>query len=204
MAERRGTGLSFGQLVTLTFGFLLASVVIFVFGLWVGRDVAQQQALHQREPARMPLAAGPTPPAIGDGLAAAPAPTFPAVRPPVPTAVPVAPTGTAIRRLPTATPIALVRATATRAPVAAASPTPRGAGNWTVQAYATNDTVRAVMVARTLRSKGYEASTATKQIGGVTWYTVRVGRFRDRVTAKAMETKLREEEGLEAATAVVQ
>lgn len=203
MAERRGTGLSFGQLITLTFGFLLASVVIFVFGLWVGRDLAEQQALHQREPVKMPLAAPPTAVPVAAGLAAAPAPTFPPVRAAVPTAAVVPPSAT-IRVPPTATWTPLRRATATRTrAVAAASPTP-GTGSWTVQAYATNDTVRAVMVARTLRAKGYDASTATKQIGGVTWYTVRVGRFRDRVTAKAMETKLREEEGLEAASAVTQ
>ena len=29
MAERRGAGLTFGQLITLTFGFLLASLFIF-------------------------------------------------------------------------------------------------------------------------------------------------------------------------------
>jgi len=202
MAARRGTGLTFGQLITLTFGFLLASVVIFVFGLWVGRDLAEQQALHQREPARMPLAVAPTA-VVAAAPAAALAPPFPPVRVAVPTAAPILPTATAIRLAPTATPIAVVRVTATRAAVAAASPT-LGGGSWTVQAYATNDTVRAVMVARTLRAKGYDASTATKEIGSVTWYTVRVGRFRDRVTAKAMETKLREEEGLEAATAVSQ
>ncbi|MDX2168716.1 MAG: SPOR domain-containing protein [Deltaproteobacteria bacterium] len=204
MAERRGTGLSFGQLITLTFGFLLASVVIFVFGLWVGRDLAEQQALRQRDPAKIPLSAPPpTAVPVAAGLAAAPAPTFPMVRPAVPTAVPIPATATA-RSLPSATWTAIPRATATRTKaVAAASPT-AGSGSWTVQAYATNDTVRAVMVARTLRAKGYDASTATKQIGGVTWYTVRVGRFRDRATAKAMETKLREEEGLEAASAVSQ
>ncbi|MEO8601626.1 MAG: SPOR domain-containing protein [bacterium] len=203
MAERRGTGLTFGQLITLTFGFLLASVVIFVFGLWVGRDLAEQKALHQREPAHVPLAAAPT--AV---VAAAPAeppaapPTYPPMRPAPPTAVSIAPTATAIRLAPTAT-IVVARATATSVRVAATSPTP-AAGTWTVQAYATNDTVRAVMLARTLRAKGFEASTATRQIGGATWYTVRVGRFRDRVTAKAMETKLREEEGLEAASVVAQ
>jgi cell division septation protein DedD len=84
-------------------------------------------------------------------------------------------------------------------------PTPTVAGgSWTVQAYATNDTVRAVMLARTLRAKGYDASTGTKQVGNVTWYTVKVGRFRDRAAAKAMESKLRDAEGLEAASVVSQ
>jgi len=55
-----------------------------------------------------------------------------------------------------------------------------------------------------LSAKGYDASTATKQVSGATWYVVRVGRFRDRTAAKALETKLRSEEGLEAASVIVQ
>jgi cell division protein FtsN len=73
-----------------------------------------------------------------------------------------------------------------------------------VQAYATNDMMRAVMLSKTLQNKGYAASTATKQVGGATWYLVRVGRYRDRAAAKAVETKLRSEEGLEAASVTTQ
>jgi cell division septation protein DedD len=64
--------------------------------------------------------------------------------------------------------------------------------------------MKAVMLSRQLRSKGYEAFTVTEQIRGVTWYLVRVGRFRDRAAAKALEEKLRSEEGLEAAYATQQ
>ena len=196
MAERRGAGLSFGQLITLTFGFLLASVVIFVFGIWVGRDLAEQRAARDRDVARVPLAP-PEPAAPTVVRAVAPGPATLAAFPP-PTATPVRPAAT-----PTALQV-VVRATATRAPAAVAPTAAAASGSWTVQAYATNDTVRAVMLARTLRSKGYDANTATKQIGGVTWYLVRVGRFRDRDAAKAMETKLRSEEGLEAASVTAQ
>ncbi len=189
MAERRGAGLTFGQLITLTFGFLLASVVIFVFGVWVGRDLAEQRGRRGSEAARVPIGAPPAP------IAAAPAVPVAEVPPAAP--VPAVPTATATRRPPAATP---PPATPTRR---ALSPTPAG-GNWTVQAYATNDTMRAIMLARTLRSKGYDATPVTKQIGSVTWYTVRVGRFRDRAAAKALENKLRAEEGLEAASVVAQ
>jgi cell division septation protein DedD len=195
MADRRSPGLTFGQLISLTFGFLLASVVIFVFGLWVGRDLAEQQAAKQRDVARMPVA--PAPPAPTKIAAAVPptrAQVAAATRPP---AVAVAPTATPVR-IRTAT-AAIVRVVAPPTRVAAAA-TPAGSRGWTVQAYATNDTVRAVMLARTLRSKGYDASTATRQIGGTTWYLVRVGRYRDRSAAKRMESKLRSEEGLEAAS----
>jgi septal ring-binding cell division protein DamX len=182
-AERRGAGLTFGQLITLTFGFLLASVVIFVFGLWVGRDLAEQQASKQRDVARVPVAAPPPEPIAVVGVAA--------------TSTPIAAV--------VSTPVALGRAgaAATRARVAAATPT-AGAGAWTVQAYATDDAVRAAMKARTLRLKGYDVTTATKQVGGATWYVLRVGHYRDRGSAKSMEAKLRSEEGLEAASVIAQ
>lgn len=195
MAERRTPGLTFGQLITLTFGFLLASVVIFVFGLWVGRDLAEQQAAKQRDVARVPVA----PPAAEPTRVVAAVPAGPAA----PVAVAAVATSTVVAM--TATPVMIVKveSTATRARTAAGTPTPAPNG-WTVQAYATNDTVRAVMLARTLRAKGYDASTGTKQVSGVTWYLVRVGRFRDRGAAKALEAKLRSEEGLEAASVTAQ
>jgi septal ring-binding cell division protein DamX len=203
MADRRSPGLTLGQLITLTFGFLLASVVIFVFGLWVGRDLAEQQASRQREVARVPVAP-PEPEPTRAVVAAAPsrAPTTVATRAPV--ALAVASTNTP-RPAATATAVLAVRlaATPTHAKVAAATPT-AGTGGYTVQAYATNDMMRAVMLSKTLQNKGYAASTATKQVAGVTWYLVRVGRYRDRAAAKAMESKLRSEEGLEAASVTIQ
>ena len=204
MADRRSPGLTFGQLITLTFGFLLASVVIFVFGLWVGRDLAEQQATKQREVAHVPVAPPPPEPTRG-AVVALPtrAPVVVAVATRAPVVVALAPTNTPIPAR-TATPVAVVHApaTATRAQPAAA-PT-GGANGFTVQAYATNDMMRAVMLSRTLQTKGYSASTATKQVGGVTWYLVRVGKYHDRTAAKAMETKLRTEEGLEAASVTAQ
>ncbi len=193
MAERRSPGLTFGQLITLTFGFLLASVVIFVFGLWVGRDLAEQQAAKQRDVARVPVA---PPPVEPTRVLAAAAPPLPSV------AMAIAATSTPVAKA-TATAVLIVRpaATSTSARLAAATPT-APANGWTVQAYATNDTVRAVMLARTLRAKGYDATTATKQVSGATWYLVRVGHYRDHAAAKTMETKLRSEEGLEAASVV--
>jgi hypothetical protein len=64
--------------------------------------------------------------------------------------------------------------------------------------------MKAVMLSRTLQNNGYPASTVTRQIGGVTWYMVRVGRYRDRAAAKTVENKLRSEEGLEAASVTAQ
>lgn len=200
MAERRSPGLTFGQLITLTFGFLLASVVIFVFGLWVGRDLAEQQAAKQRDVARVAVEPPPPGPTRAAAAAAPPRPAVPAATR-APVVVAVAPTATPLR-ISTATAVAVVRvATPVRA---GAAPPTAGNRGWTVQAYATDDTVRAVMLARTLRSKGYDASTGTRQVGGTTWYVVRVGRYRDRSAAQQMESKLRSEEGLEAASVTAQ
>jgi len=207
MAERRSAGLTFGQLITLTFGFLLASVVIFVFGFWVGRDLAEQQATKQREVARVPVAPPlPEPtrlvaavePTRAVAIAATRAPlavaaAFTSTPVPLSTATAARPATTAVRPA----------GTATRERAAATTPT-AAAGSWTVQAYATNDMMRAVMLSKTLQNKGYAASTATKQVGGVTWYLVRVGKYRDHAAAKAVESKLRSEEGLEAASVTAQ
>jgi len=199
MADRRSPGLTFGQLITLTFGFLLASLVIFVFGFWVGRDLAEHEAAKQREIARVPIAPPQQEPAKA---AAARPPAVVTARAPV--AVAVAPSSTPVPAA-TATAVMIVRVatTPTGARMVAGTP-PAGTGGFTVQAYATNDMMRAVMLSKTLQGKGYAAATATKEIGGVTWYVVRVGRYRDRASAKAMEAKLRSEEGLEAASVTAQ
>lgn len=196
MAGRRSAGLSLGQLITLTFGFLLASVVIFIFGLWVGRDLAEQRVARERDIARVPVAPPPDAPATLVPVVVAPTAL------PSPRLIAAPATFTALVRA-TGTPVR-PPATATRARAGLGTATPGGSGAWTVQANATNDTVKAVMLARQLRGKGYEAFTVTEQIRGVTWYLVRVGRFRDRAAAKALEEKLRREEGLEAAYATQQ
>lgn len=226
MADRGGApGLSIGQLVTLTFGFLVASVLIFAFGWWVGYDLAQQRLAREQQVVRLPVAAPPTPPA-----AAAPAgsrSTRPGAAPAAPTATatptevsalpsPTRRAPTATRRVATATspPTATRRiepstptprrATPTRAAERAEAVPPAGGGaeaerGWTVQAAATTDAVQAVVLARRLREKGYDAYTVTSQIQGVIWYRVRVGRFRDRTQAKVLEIRLKDQEGLTAA-----
>jgi septal ring-binding cell division protein DamX len=201
MADRRSPGLTFGQLITLTFGFLLASVVIFVFGMWVGRDLADQEAAKQREVARVAIVPpAPEPEPVRAAPAARPTVAAPATR--APAVVAAMPTATPVPAA-TLTPVAVVRMAATATARRPVTPT-AGSGNFTVQAYATNDMMRAVMLSKTLQNKGYAASTATKEVGGVTWYLVRVGRYRDRAAAKAIESKLRSEEGLEAASVTTQ
>ena len=81
---------------------------------------------------------------------------------------------------------------------------PAGEGLWTVQVLASTDLVQAVILARQLRAKGYDAFTAEEKLGQVTWYRVRVGRFANHDAAKEMEQRLRRQEQLEAAYATKQ
>jgi cell division septation protein DedD len=180
---RGSSGLTIGQLFTLSFGFMVASVVIFALGWWVGYDASQQQRQRERQPVRVPVVPL-------DAL------VQPATATPAP-ATTVAPTPTRpLEPSPSPTPVVVVRP-ATRAPEPTAA-----AGNWSVQVKATTEALEAVMFARQLRQKGYDAYTVQAPVGGVTWYRVRVGRLADRGAAKALERRLREQEGLEAAYVV--
>lgn len=180
----RGTsGLTIGQLFTLSFGFMLASVIIFALGWWVGYDASQQQRQRERAPVRVPVVPLSTL-----------VPRATATEVPAPT---IAPTATrSPQPSPSATPAA-----APRPPARSAEPT-AAAGNWSVQVKATTEALEAVMFARQLRQKGYDAYTVQAPVGGLTWYRVRVGRLPDRSAAKALERRLREQEGLEAAYVV--
>jgi cell division protein FtsN len=204
---RRSSGLTIGQLLTLTFGFLIASAAIFLFGMWVGRDMADQRMAKQQQVVHMPVG---TPPVVTKVVAAAPtetpfrlaiAPTFTLAPRPSPAKPSPTPTGAPPRETPTHLgPMVPWGVTPTQHSVQTPAATGGATGGgWTVQVAATNDPVQAVVLARKLRAKGFDSYTTQGPIGGVTWYRVRVGRFADRESAKAMETRLRREEQLEAA-----
>ena len=192
MATRQvSSGLTIGQVFTLSFGFILASVLIFALGWWVGYDAAQQRRDNDRQPVRVPVVPPPMPAPVATAA---------------PSAAAVAPTATMTRRIapptPTDTPEISIRTmTPSRVPTRAASPAAR-AGTWSVQVKVTTEALEAVMFARQLRQKGYDAYTVQAPIGNVTWYRVRVGRFGDRATARATEQRLKEQEKIEAAYVV--
>ena len=199
MAARQASpsGLTIGQIFTLSFGFILASVLIFALGWWVGYDAAQQRRERDRQPVRVPV----VPPQM-PALAATVAPPA-AAGPPTATMTrkPAVPTPShtpeiSIRTVPPTRP-------PTRAATASTPSTEQRAGaGWSVQVKATTEALEAVMFARQLRQKGYDAYTVQAPIGNVTWYRVRVGRFADRASARATEQRLREQEKIEAAYVV--
>ena len=60
--RRMGTaGLGYGQIFLLIFGFLFTSGIIFLFGIWVGRDVAERHLAQEERVVRAPIQAPPTP-----------------------------------------------------------------------------------------------------------------------------------------------
>lgn len=184
------SGLGIGQVLTLTFGFLAASVLIFALGWWVGYDAAEQRISHEEQVVRLPVQL-PT-----RGPEASPGARVAAVTKP-PMAVVATATSARVAVAATATPVS-VRPTATHSTVP--GPTKAVAsGRWTVQVSATTDPLQAVMLARKLRSKGYDAFTVQGPIGGLMWYRVRVGRYADKAAAQGAERRLKQEEGLEAA-----
>jgi cell division septation protein DedD len=196
--QRSARGLTVGQLLSLTLGFLIASVVIFVFGMWVGSDLAKQQLTEDRQIVRLEVA---THPATA---------TLPFVfSTPTPPATPATPTQLVPRPSFTSTPYAIIT-TPTQArpmlPWAAtptaqrkASPASAAGSGWTVQVAATTDLAEALKVVQRLRANGYDAYTRQRQIAGATWYRVRVGQFETRAAAKRLEEQLRRELQLDAA-----
>jgi cell division septation protein DedD len=194
MASRgRGAGLTIGQLLTLTFGFLLASVVIFLFGMWIGNDIAEQRFAQERNVVRMAVSTPPATPTVLELPSATPTVTVtPASGFEWATATP--------RVRPTVTPRApLVGWPST--PTAEVAPVPPAESGWTVQVAATTDLAQALQLVQRLRAKGYDAYTRRRPIAGMTWYRVRVGQFADRAAAKKLEERLKRDMGLEAAFA---
>jgi len=227
MARRsQSSGLTIGQVLTLTLGFLVASLLIFVFGIWVGKDLVERRLAQEERVVRKPAdrtelaeAKGAEPVAEVDVTAQE--------KTKVPAALAAAPTATVQMLIAAPTqpvrlvPVTTTPAMATAAPTAPARPTRPAAvptqarpaahaaeewadAGWTVQVYATTDPNQATALARKLLSKGYDAYTLQAPMRGQTWYRVRVGRFSNRDRAREMELKLKKQEGLEAAYVTAQ
>jgi hypothetical protein len=136
-------GIGYGQAFLLVFGFLITSVVIFLFGMWVGRDLADRHLVEQEPMVRAPIPARPSPAAeagVGPEF-------YETVRKQayerLQQSPPIAPTPT----VPPSTPTQLIpSATKTQPPLPpTARPTPpsrrapAAAGQWSVQVGATVD-----------------------------------------------------------------
>jgi cell division septation protein DedD len=215
MTRRMGSaGLSFGQVFVLIFGFLITSALIFLFGIWVGRDVTERRLAQEERVVRLPVPVQPTAKEEEKSqdvdVAFYQSLKEKAYQRLQETAA--AETATPARQAQVTTPTAPPRrvaekATRTATPAGPAKPKApepppiseewAGAG-WTVQVNATTNPHQATELAQNLRAKGYDAYTVQAPMRGQTWYRVRVGRFgnHERNKAKALEARLKNE-GLE-------
>lgn len=215
MLRRMGSaGLGFGQLFALIFGFLITSALIFLFGIWVGRDVTERRLAQEERVVRMAVPAQPTAAKEEEkdvdlsfyrGLkekayqhlqeTAAPGPSTPTPAPVAQSSTPTRPPRRVTEKpKPTATSAPPARA---KQPETPASGKEWADAGWTVQVNATTNPQQATELARGLRAKGYDAYSVQAPMRGQTWYRVRVGRFTSRDKAKELEARLKSSEGLE-------
>jgi cell division septation protein DedD len=205
----RSAGLGFGQVFVLVFGFLITSVLIFLFGIWVGRDVTERRLAQEERVVRLSVPVQPTAKEEEKGpdvdLAFYQSLKEKAYQRLQETAA--AESATPAHKAQASTPTAPPRRVAEKAkatstpavPPKAKRPEPprigdewAGAG-WTVQVNATTNAHQATDLAQSLRAKGYDAYTVQAPMRGQTWYRVRVGRFgnHDRDRAKELEARLK-------------
>jgi cell division septation protein DedD len=210
-ARKGATGLGLGQLFALIFGFLVTSALIFLFGIWVGRDITERRLASQERVVRIPVPAQPT--EVPDGKASTDVDlTFyqqlkekaeRRLQETAAASTPSAVTARVAQAVAPATPREPGRGSVVPSPTArskhdAAERTDEWADKgWTVQVNATTNPQQATDLAHSLRAKGYDAYTVQAPMRGQTWYRVRVGRFSARDKAKELETKLKDSEGME-------
>jgi len=206
--------MSAGQVVLVTFGFLIASFLVFIFGMWVGKDIAERRLAQEERVFRAPIArptsgvppmaaqeprpAGGAAPFVPPGAAAPSAFQLPGeAKPSTPTPDVLRPTPTATLNLVLLTPAKTMQRAA---PTPLQSPGEEWAdAGWTVQVTATTDAANAEAIAARLRSRGYDAYTIKAPNRGQMWYRVRVGRFNTRAEAQETESRLRTVESLSGA-----
>jgi cell division septation protein DedD len=210
----RSAGLGFGQLFVLIFGFLITSALIFLFGIWVGRDVTERRLAQEERVVRLPVPVQPTAKEEEKGQdvdlsfyqslkekayqrlqeTAAAGTATPAHVTQVSTPM-APPRRVAEKPKVAATPAAVAKA---KHPEASRAGDAWADAGWTVQVNATTNPQQATDLARNLRAKGYDAYTVQAPMRGQTWYRVRVGRFgsHDRDRARELEARLKND-GLE-------
>ena len=210
--------LSGKQLVFLFMATMVVSVVIFLIGVFVGRNVRAQQAAaeHSTDPTAALAASAPAPP----GSAPAAADAGPqAAEPPSPPAepdelsykkrlegeasaehlkpVPPQPQAGPVRTPPPAPAAASTPAAASPAPApSAASEGPVGKpqpGTWVIQVHALRDRTAAAGIVRRLAGKGYPAFLVAAGPPTGT-YKVQIGRYKDRDEAMRVIDRLKKEE----------
>jgi len=197
--------ISAGGILLLAVATLVASAVVFLLGIYVGKGMVEQRLTQESRVVRLPV---PTPGAGGKGdevdvtfwdkLAKGEA-TPPAAAPATPT-VAEAPVRVAPQ---SATPAP--RATERKAEAPPTPPPARPAparpapapvvegGNFQIQVNAMADKARADELVHDLKSLGYAPFISPARVGDKTLYRVRVGNLSSAEAAKQAVTRLREQ-----------
>ena len=196
---------SLAGLVFLGLATLVASGIVFLFGVYVGKGVAEQRFVAEQRVVRLPVtAAAPAAKAAeaeptiwenlsrGEGGAAsaapAPTPTEVPIHVPAREAKPPTPAPT-VAASPTAAPAAVRPAT----PVPAVPPPLVKGMRYQVQVNAMAEKARAEQLVRDLKASGYNAYISPGAVNGRTLYRVRIGKFPTEEAARQTIVRLREQ-----------
>ena len=205
---RRGRGqfeFTVVELAVLAVSFTATAVLVFLLGLYVGREVASQHAPVDERVARIPVSAqppaGPAPLELPEEATAvsklAPGSASPQPARPQPRPDPQ-------RTPPEVAPAAVdqgVEALARRAlerraePVERRPPSPPAMA-YTVQVLATRNRREAESLAANLKSRGFGAFVTAVEDAQNRWYRVRIGRYDSQQSARSMAERCRSQLGL--------
>jgi cell division protein FtsN len=218
MAERRyGFRFSFAEGCVLVGGVLLASFLIFVFGVYAGKELEARQAAENTRTVRLAvqtqqdesngsrLSGEETllpgkPPTDKSAVLSAPA-LSPKVSPPIQKTV--EPPQKAIEspiEKPLPPPLPAQTPSSSQAPprssagevLSLANKKPSvGSTHWSVQVHATKDEEAAQTIAKQLREQGYAPVVNKTVRGGEVWYRIRVGSFTSEEAAQASIARFR-------------
>jgi DedD protein len=212
MAEnRRGKENRFyfsrGQLVLLGGAFVVASVVIFFIGMFVGKGIEERKILKRDEPlVKIPVKPTPqgssgapaTPPkeeiTFNESVSKSPTPPLTEEKvkeekPPVKAETPAvnSPEKKVDKSVPAEAPVKPTAATETAAP--------KDNGKmWRAQVNAYPDERSAKQIVDRLKNKGYNAYVSEAQNKGKTWYRVNVGKYGSREEADKVVEVLKSKE----------
>ena len=181
---------------------MFASLLIFVFGLYVGKEVQAQKTLEQVKPLRVPVGRVKT--ALLDRSPALPPASPPGPRPVVPAreraaphhvqqSKPVSPSAPAVLAKPSASSKSQTRPATPPREQPAVVPPPKPPAKprpWSVQVQATAQKITARRTAQRLRQQGYSPSLSKVVRQGRVLYRVRVGPFTEG-EAKATVSRFR-------------
>jgi cell division protein FtsN len=192
--------ISFASVLLLAAATLVASGVVFLLGIYVGKGIVESRMAQEARVVRLPV---PTPGAAGksdevdvtfwDKLAKGEATVAPA---PAPTATAIE---TPVRVVPSmATPVPTPRPTEKKVespptPPRPTSPPAVEGGAFQVQVNAMADRNRADELVRDLKGLGYSAFVSSARVADKTLYRVRIAGFASADAAKQAVTRLRDQ-----------